>query len=148
MPLGLSFYLFWEGHCGGVRVALGPHLWRGLKGIRSPKSVALGNQLTGKFPEFLPVTWKFWSRIDTIYSEAITTRWHHNAASQDEYEVCNFSTHGFWLRSSSCTFIVLTIKHLFIYTSIFFFFILWPHQQYMEVPRPGIASEPQLWPSP
>ena len=28
----------------------------------------------------------------------------------------------------------------------FFFLILWPHPRHMEVPRPGIKSEPQLQP--
>lgn len=27
-----------------------------------------------------------------------------------------------------------------------FFFLFWPHLQHMEVPGPGIESEPQLWP--
>ena len=37
---------------------------------------------------------------------------------------------------------------LLYFTLLYFGFIFWPHSGHMEVPRPGIKSEPQLRPEP
>ena len=50
----------------------------------------------------------------------------------------------------ACTGISLCSVHpsLCSHTVCIFFFLFWPHWQHMEVPGPGIESEPQLQPAP
>ena len=45
--------------------------------------------------------------------------------------------------------LVIREIHIFAFVLICFFGdLLWPHPQHMEVPRPGVGSELQLWPTP
>ena len=40
------------------------------------------------------------------------------------------------------------LESIFFFLSFFFFPFFWPHLQHMEIPGPGIKSEPQLQPMP
>lgn len=101
----------------------------------------------------VPKSVLWWSLLQRMEKKVEPTFWKGTKEMSETSLPCTlaFCVGGFLL----CIFYWLFKRFFFFnkrYSSCFGFLVLrwggWPHLWHVEVPRPGIKSEPQLWPTP